>query len=460
LSEREIIDFLSRGASYGLPGQTVERIETHCSVVFLVDELAYKLKRPIAFSALDYTSVARREAACHREFELNRRTAPELYRGIQAVRRRANGTLTFEDDGTVVDWVVVMRRFDQADLFDRLAATGRLTPELVAELAAEIARFHATAEPNLVHGGADGLRRAIEHNRADHATVAALLATKDTDALYRKSLAALDRLAPMLDRRRETGRVRVCHGDLRLANLCLYRGRPTLFDAIEFADELTCIDVLYDLAFLLMDLWHAGLRVEANLVFNRYLDATAEEEGLRALPLMVSIRAGTRAYAVAASSLRKPGPEERARLAAAAHDLMVMAGSLLDPGSPCLVAVGGSSERDRIAMAGVIAPALEPAPGARILCNVDLSRSSTAMLTEQIVSAGFTVLYACPLDTSVERAPVEAIAAVRHVPLIGLWLGDPQQTPPTWHAFDPGQEPQAVTAEFRRLLAAATSPRV
>lgn len=254
LSESEVIAFLSSGTSYGLPAEPVERIETHCSIVFLVDDRAYKMKRPIAFSALDYTSVERREAACRREVELNRRTAPELYLGALPIRRGEDGRLAFVGTGPVVDWVVVMRRFEQTALFDYLAAQDLFTADLAGALAEEIARFHAGAELTRIDGGAAGLMRAIEQNRHDQLTVEPVLEKSAIASLFAKSAACLDRVGAVLDRRRAGGRVRVCHGDLRLPNICLYHGRPTLYDAIEFAEELSCIDVLYDLAFLLMDL--------------------------------------------------------------------------------------------------------------------------------------------------------------------------------------------------------------
>ena len=121
MSESEVIDFLSSGVSYGLPGHAVERIETHCSIVFLVGEHAFKLKRAVAFSALDYRTLAKRETACRREVELNRRTAPDLYLGVQSIRRDERGSLSLDGLGPVVDWLVVMRRFDRTKLFDQLA---------------------------------------------------------------------------------------------------------------------------------------------------------------------------------------------------------------------------------------------------------------------------------------------------------------------------------------------------
>ena len=113
--------------------------------------------------------------------------------------------------------------------------------------------------------------------------------------------------------------MRRCHGDLRLANICLYAGRPTLFDCIEFSDEIGCIDVLYDLAFLLMDLQLRGRGDLGNVVFNAYLDLAPETDGLRALPLFLALRAATRSYALAGSAGRRTDPQEAARLLAFAR---------------------------------------------------------------------------------------------------------------------------------------------
>jgi uncharacterized protein len=454
LSESETIDFLAQGDSYGLPGRPVERIETHCSIVFLIDQLAYKLKRPIAFSSLDYTSLERREAACRREVELNRRTAPDLYLGVRAIRRDRDGALTFDGTGPVVDWVVAMRRFEQSDLFDRLAEENRLSPDLARQLAEEIARFHAGAEMIKTSGGADGLRQAIERNRHDQSTAASILRKEAVESLYAGCVAALESLAPILDRRRASGCVRICHGDLRLANICLYHGRPTLFDAIEFANELACIDVLYDLAFLLMDLELAGMHIQANIVFNSYLDATTAADGLIALPLMMSIRAGTRAYAVAGSSLRRADPEQSRRLAAVAQDLMRLAFALLEPGSPYLVAIGGGTDVDLSAMAAALAPAFRPAPGARIARTIDATAAPLSNRTDAIVSAGYTEIIARPFDTSAERQHVAELAAAHRVPFLGLWLGAPRDAPPTWHVIDPACGTAAATDALHRFVGA------
>ena len=471
--------FLSDGAAYGLPGAEVERIETHCSLVFLVADRAYKLKRPVAFSSLDYTTVARREAACRAELALNRRTAPELYLDVLAIRRKAGGELVLGGEGAPLDWLVVMRRFDQADLFDHLAATRRLTPELIGALAEEIAAFHALAEPVAGFGGAAGLRGAIERNRLDQRTVEGVLGRDAIEALRRESLVAVERVAPLLDRRREAGKVRRCHGDLRLANLCLLGGRPTLFDAVEFCDEVACIDVLFDLAFLLMDLCQHGLETLANHLFNRYLDVTGDDDGLAALPPMLSLRAATRAYALAASVARQHRAGEAQHHAASARSHLALAAALLAAAPPRLVALGGVAGSAKTALAYSLAASFQPAPGARVLRSAVARRRLLALPPEarptaaaydaattervyaglagaarQALQARVTAVIDASFVRPEQREAVAETARRAGVPFVGLWLGAPADLAPGgegWHALKPGPGGATMLATARLL---------
>jgi hypothetical protein len=331
----DVIEFLSRGEAYGRPGDTVTRIDTHASVVFLVGDRAYKLKRAIRFSYLDYSTVAKREAMCRAEYDLNRRTAPQLYLGVRAVTRGRDGVLRLDGAGAAVDWVLEMKQFPQEALFDRMAERHELTPPLMRDLADEIAAFHAKAER--CDGGAiaDTARESLDNL---HRTGAALDQRKVAE-LAARTAAALARLAPML----ATRPARRCHGDLHLRNIALIDGKPVLFDGIEFNDAFICIDPLYDLAFLLMDLDHRDLGALANIVFNRYLDRTGDEAGLVLLPLYLSIRAGVRAHVSIAALARQGDAREQRALATAAARYLAAALVFLDPARPRLVAMGGFS---------------------------------------------------------------------------------------------------------------------
>jgi uncharacterized protein len=246
-------------------------------------------------------------------------------------------------------------------------------PTLLTAAACLPARRRPHRERTPDFGGAEGLRAAINRNRHDQHTMDEILDHESVEALYRASMEALDRVASLLDRRRDEGRVRRCHGDLRLANICLIDDRPTPFDAIEFCDQISCIDVIYDLAFLLVDLIHRGFEMLANVIFNRYLDVTRDDGGLAALPLMLSVRAGTRAYTLAGAMLRQARRRE-AKHRAAALSYLGLASSLLAEAAPRVIAVGGVGGGTKSALLRGIASSFRPAPGARILSSTAARR--------------------------------------------------------------------------------------
>jgi aminoglycoside phosphotransferase family enzyme len=347
-----VIDFLSRPETYRTD-KAVERIETHCSIVFLVGDRAYKLKRGIRYSSLDYRTPSRRRAVCDAELVLNRRTAPDLYLGVHAVTRDRKGGLALDGSGRPIDYVVAMRRFAQAALLDKMADAGTLTAGLMCSLGQAIARLHLAAEVTRAFGGAAAIRRVISHNERELAKVAAELDGAAVSSLSDRTRCELDRLAVLLDRRRAEGKVRRCHGDLRLANICLFAGRPTLFDCIEFSDEIGCVDTLYDLAFLLMDLNLRGLGTLSEAVLEAYLALMPESDGLLALPLFLALRATTRAYALAGAARRHDDPATSARL-------MIGAGRHIEAGVAFL-AYTRPHKGDGRALIGINAPIAETA---------------------------------------------------------------------------------------------------
>ena len=357
--QAEVAAFLADPATHG--GAAVERIDTHGSMVFMVGDRVYKLKRAVRFPYMDYGTPAKRARRCEAEVRLNRRTAPSLYLGVAPVRRGAEGGFALGPvcetaEGDALDWVVVMARVDQDALFDRMAERGALTPDLMRQLADAIATFHASAERFTDRGGQAAMRWVVDDNIAELGERPDLFEPDRLAALADRSRLALDRHAALLDRRRDQGLVRFCHGDLHLRNICLVEGRPTLFDRIEFNDDIAIIDVLYDQAFLLMDLEHRGLRILANALFNRMVERTGDIDGLAPLPLFLSTRAAVRAKVEASAGKDQP--------ARAYFDFAVKA---IDPPGPKLVAVGGLSGSGKTTVARKLAPAIGPAPGAVVL---------------------------------------------------------------------------------------------
>src|SRR5437762_1106315 len=383
--QRDVIDFLGRPSSYRAAAERVKIIETHASLVFLAGDRAYKLKRAVKYSYLDFSTAERRRVACEAELNLNRRTAPELYLEVRALTRGAHGELAFANAGPAVDWIVVMRRFDQALVFDELAKTGRLSASSMIELTGHIAAFHQSAERRPDYGGAAALAAVVETNDGCLTTAReAGFSAERIGEVRQGSLEWLAAVGAVLDRRRAEGKVRHCHGDLHLRNVCLYENRPTLFDCLEFSEELASIDILYDLAFLLMDLEHRGLKDFASLVFNRYLDLTGEDDGLPAMPLFLSSRAAIRAHVTATALERTARSEPKSAMADEARRYLDLAVQFLRPRSCRLVAIGGLSGTGKSTLAAALAPRL----GARVLRSDVIRKQLFGVAPETKLPAG------------------------------------------------------------------------
>jgi uncharacterized protein len=462
--QRAIVAFLADPASHG--GASVERVTTHISELFLAGARVYKLKRAVDFPYLDFSTAPRRWAACAAEVAINRRTAPQLYLGVAPVVRDSAGRLALgaldatPDDA--LDWVVVMRRFDQAQLFDRLALRGALTPALMRELADQVVALHLLAAPEPVRDGAEPLRAILEQNLAELAEARGPIPADLTARVAAAARAALDAVAGLLDRRAVAGRVRRCHGDLHLRNICLVDGHPTLFDAIEFNDAFAVIDVLYDLAFLVMDLLHRGLGELANQLLNRYLENLDELDGIPALGVLLAQRAIVRAKIDHDQSI-------------AYLDLAL---ACLARGAPRLIALGGKTS-----LARALAPALGRPPGALILRS-DVVRKQLAGVApetrlapsaygsrqaaeiydalrrraELALGAGYAVVLDAVHARPDERAAVAALARRCGVPFTGLWLQAPPAALTARFTARPCDASDATADVIRQQLAYDVGP--
>lgn len=447
--QRAVLAWLASPDAYGAGVTQVERIDTHAAVVFLAGDRAWKLKRAVRYDYLDYSSVERRRVCCEAELARNRRLAPSIYRGVVPVTRDATGALAIGGNGPPVDWLVEMHRFDGEALCDRLATRGALPLAAMPTLARAVAAMHATAERRLDHGGAEGIGRVIAGNVAAMREATTVFDAAAVAALDAASGAALARQAGHLDRRRAEGLVRLCHGDLHLRNLVMLHGTPTPFDAVEFNDDIAAIDVGYDLAFLLMDLWRRGLRRHANAVLGEYLQRTGDVELLAPLPLFLSCRAAVRAKtSAAAASLA--APHTRPALVDAARDYLRQARWFLDPPPPRLVAVGGRSGTGKSTLAAALAPRIGAAPGAWLrrsdvarkqLFGMDpgthldadaYTHDTTARVYAGLrvdarlaLDAGHAVVCDATFTDASERAALARVAVDAGVPFTGLWLDAP-----------------------------------
>ena len=452
--QREVVAFLRDPKSYPPAVTPVQVIETHASRVFVVGAYAYKLKRAVKYAYLDFSTLALRLAACTAELKLNRRTAPSLYLEVRAISRTKDGRLRWGREGqpgdAVVEYVVVMRRFEQSDLFDNLARRGALSPPLVYALTKHIAEFHGKAEKRLDRGGSAIMAGLVETNIAIVRRSWAGFDPAQIDRIETALGHELLRAGELLDQRRGAGKVRLCHGDLHLGNICVVDGKPLLFDCIEFSEDIASIDVLYDLAFLLMDLDHRGHRDFANLVLNRYLDLTGEDDGLAAMPLFLALRALIRAHVTATRAERGWGGEDRAAAFAEARAYLDGAEAALRPSRPRLIAIGGLSGTGKSTLAARLAPEQGLPPGARwlrsdvarkLLFGTDPetklpSEAYAPDITEQVyrdlragaataLRAGYAVVIDAVTLRQDERRAFAVVAADCGVPFTGLWLEAP-----------------------------------
>lgn len=279
-------------------GQDCERMETHISWILLVDGYAYKIKKPLDLGFLDFSTLEKRHFFCEEELRLNRRLAPAIYLAVQPITGKPDQP-QLAGDGEPIEYAVQMRRFPQAARLDQLLAQHQLTPERIDALATFCADFHATAAtagddspygtPEAVIAPARENFTQIQERLDDADSQGRLQGLSDwTEQTYAS-------LQPRLNRRRQAGFIRECHGDLHLGNLAWYPDAPLAFDCLEFNPALRWIDVISEAAFLVMDLQSRGEPALAQRFLNRYLERGGDYAGLHLLRFFLLYRALVRA---------------------------------------------------------------------------------------------------------------------------------------------------------------------
>ena len=272
-------------------------LETHISWVILTGEYAYKIKKPMDFGFLNFSTLERRKHFCEEELRLNKRLADSLYLEVLPISGTAqapelNGT------GEPIEYAIRMRQFNQSDLLDVRQEKGTLEPELLTSLAQQVANFHDTL-PRVPDGKPlgtpDAVYAAMQENFDQIRPLIDDKALLDQlDNLEQWTRSTFERHRDLIAQRHADGFVRECHGDLHLANITVYEGEVTVFDCIEFSEPFRWIDVINDLAFLLMDLESRQETRLANLVLNRYLEYRGDFDALPLLPLYKAYRAMVR----------------------------------------------------------------------------------------------------------------------------------------------------------------------
>ena len=325
----------------------VQVIETHISWVLLTGKIAYKVKKPVNLGFVDFTTLEKRKFFCFEELRLNKRLAPELYIDVAAITRDADGTV-INGNGPAVDYAVRLRQFDLNQQLDVLIGQHKLTLEHMQELAAVIANFHRTiphTAPGTRYGDPDIIRH-ITNDNFHHCRplLQEQQDRQDLDKLEAWSNREFSRLATALKNRKATGFIRECHGDLHLGNIAIFNDKITPFDCIEFNADFRWIDVISEVAFLVMDLFARERQDLAAHFLNDYLTLTGDYDGLNCLRFYLVYRAMVRAKVEIIRANQPVNGRSQPRFNLAPyHHFVKLANQLRHPGETLLVITHGLS---------------------------------------------------------------------------------------------------------------------
>jgi uncharacterized protein len=425
-TQDEVLGFLADPATYGA-GTKVRRIDTHAASVFLAGDRALKIKRAVRFPFLDYSTLAKRKAMVEAEIAVNRPLAPELYRGVLAITRERDGRLAIGGDGEPVEWAVDMVRFDENRTLDHM--TDAIDDDLADALGRAVASAHDQAAAVAAEPWIEALGTYIDENAEAFDAQGDVFPANESKMLAEQSRAQYWRIVPLLRERGRRGLIRRTHGDLHLGNIVLIGDRPVLFDAIEFSPIIASGDVLYDLAFLLMDLLERGLAQAANIVLNRYLAETHRVDDLDALttlPFFLSMRAAIRAK-VTAARMQRAAADKRAKIAKSAQGYFAFALRAIAPPAPRFIAVGGLSGTGKTQVARMLAAHVAPMPGA-VIVRSDVERKALfgAAETDKLPATAYTAdvtarVYAVVADKA------RRILAAGHSAIVDAVFAKPHQ---------------------------------
>jgi aminoglycoside phosphotransferase family enzyme/predicted kinase len=278
--------------------EPIQLLQTHISYVLLTGDYAYKVKKPVDFGFLNFTTLERRRHFCQEELRLNQRGAPGLYLQVLPIGQTQGG-FQLGSSGEPVEYALKMRQFPQEQLFSNLLERGELTPALMEELGRVVAAFHARAETNdyiRSFGRPERVREAFDEN---YAQTQRYVGGPQTAEQYQETQAYTERFfaerQELFYQRMAQDRIREGHGDLHLGNLCWWEGQILLFDCIEFNEAFRFVDTMYDVSYAVMDLDARHRPDLGNAYLNTYLEETGDWEGLKILPIYLNRQAYVRA---------------------------------------------------------------------------------------------------------------------------------------------------------------------
>jgi aminoglycoside phosphotransferase family enzyme/predicted kinase len=431
--QEQVLALFSDPATHGESSDTlVKRIDTHAAAVFLSGSYAYKIKRVVRFPFLDFSTLEKRKSALQSEIEVNKPFAPQLYLGLVPITR-AHGRLKLgrsdEAESEIVEWALKMWRFDETQTLDHLASASKIIPAIAESLGRIVADGHTRAPKVEAAPWISALGDYIKQNGEAFREHTELFDMQRATHLTSASTAAFHRLRPLLEQRGAQGMIRRGHGDLHLGNIALIDGKPQPFDALEFDPLVASGDLLYDLAFLLMDLAERKLNEAAATVLNVYFTAArrdADIEALAALPLFMSVRAAIRAK-VTAEKIAGADATKRAAISAEAKDYFALACELIEPPAPKLIAIGGLSGTGKSVLARGLAAHIPPLPGALVLrSDVERKAMFNVAETDKLPAEAYTADVTARIYTTLAHKAHRVIAA-GHSTIVDAVFAEPRE---------------------------------
>jgi len=439
--------------------ESIELIQTHISFILLTGEYAYKLKKNVDLGFLDYSTLEKRREFCFLELSLNQRTAPELYLEVVGIIQKGDRfQLTSPDfeektgESSPVEYAVKMRQFPQKNLFTALFEAGKLTEKDLEKTGEIVAKFHLEAPTNdyiSKFGEVSQIRQSLNNN---YQLTEKYIGGPQTEKQYEETKEYTDlflnKYREVFDKRINNNWIRECHGDLHLRNMCKWQDKIILFDCIEFKEAFRFVDVMYDVAFTVMDL-EAKKRTDlANAFLNTYIEQTGDWEGLQVLPLYLSrqayVRAKVNSLVLDDSSISEEKKQEATKEAASYYKLaweyaiprcgrLILMSGLSGSGKSTnarylargLGAIQIRSDAVRKHLAGL---SLE-AEGGEDLYSSEMTQKTYQRLVELggiLAKIGFTVILDAKFDRLQFRKEAMAIAKENQLPFNILYCDAPR----------------------------------
>jgi len=295
----ELLEAMQDPKTYDEKVDEIRMLQTHISWIFLTGRFAYKIKKPVDFGFLDFTTLEKRKRFCGRELEINRKFSPEIYLGVIPLNKNENDErIKIGGRGKTIEYAIKMRELPQEKLMNTLLARNEIKTDVMDSIADMLLKFYAKTETYRLPGSVGSLDTVKfnwnENFRQTENFIGRTIDQKRYDALKAKVKAFMENNRSLFDKRLMEGRVKWCHGDLHSGNIFIMNDKVYIFDAIEFNERFACSDVASDIAFLSMDLDFQHKTFLSDFFVKKYIQKSSDEEILRLLDFYKCYRAYVR----------------------------------------------------------------------------------------------------------------------------------------------------------------------